>query len=57
VLEIAAADPSQGVIFYTLDQWRSTSPQFVRRDDCLQCHYNGSTLGVPGLLVRSHQRK
>ena len=53
VLEIAAADPSQGVIFYTLDQWRSTSPQFVRRDDCLQCHYNGSTLGVPGLLVRS----
>ena len=53
VLEIAAVDPSQGVIFYTLDQWRSTAPQFVRRDDCLQCHYNGSTLGVPGLLVRS----
>jgi hypothetical protein len=53
VLEIATADPKQGVVFYTLDQWKSTTPQFVRRDECLQCHYNGSTLGVPGLLVRS----
>ena len=53
VLEIASVDPRQGIIFYTIDQWRSPKPQFVRRDDCLQCHYNGSTLGVPGLLVRS----
>lgn len=53
MLELATVDPRQGIIFYTLDQWRSTSPQLVRRDDCLQCHYNGSTLGVPGLLVRS----
>lgn len=53
VVEIASADPRQGTIFYTLDQWPASSPQLARRDDCLQCHYNGSTLGVPGLLVRS----
>ena len=53
VLEIASVDPRQGVIFYTLDQRPSTSPQITRRDDCLQCHVNGSTLGVPGLMVRS----
>lgn len=53
VLEIASMDPRQGAIFYTLDQWQSRAPQLTRRDDCLQCHYNGSTLGVPGMLVRS----
>src|SRR6185503_11239580 len=53
VVELVAADPHQGVIFYTLDQARSSAPEFTRRDDCLQCHYNGATLGVPGLLVRS----
>jgi hypothetical protein len=53
VVEIASADPHQGIIFYTLDQWPAASPQIVRRDDCLQCHYNGSTLGVPGLMIRS----
>jgi hypothetical protein len=53
VVEIASVDPRQGVVFYTLDQGESASPQIVRRDDCLQCHHNGSTLGVPGFLVRS----
>jgi hypothetical protein len=54
VLEVASIDPQQGAIFYTLEQVKSSFPKFVRRDgDCLQCHALGSTLGVPGLLVRS----
>ena len=53
VVEIASVDPRQGVIFYTLDQEQSASPRIVRRDECLQCHATGSTLGVPGFVVRS----
>jgi hypothetical protein len=53
VLEIAAVDPEQGVIFYTLDQEPSSKPRFERRDTCLQCHATSATLGVPGLVVRS----
>jgi len=53
VVEIAAQDPKQGVIFYTLDQVEVTKPRLKRRDDCLQCHATGATLGVPGLVVRS----
>lgn len=53
VLEFAAADPRQGTIFYTLDQERTETPGFQRQDSCLQCHASGSTLGVPGLVVRS----
>lgn len=53
VLEFAALDPKQGVIFYTLDQGQSSKPHFDRRDVCLQCHQTGATMGVPGVLVRS----
>ncbi len=53
VVEMAAVDPQQGVVFYTLDQEETTRPKMVRRDDCLQCHATGSTLGVPGFVVRS----
>ena len=53
VLELAAVDPKQGVIFYTLDQEKTLRPRFERRDQCLQCHQSGGTLGVPGLVVRS----
>ena len=28
-------------------------PRIDRRDECLQCHASGGTLGVPGLMVRS----
>jgi len=52
-LEFAAADPQQGVIFYTLDQRRADQPAIERRDFCLACHYAVATLDVPGLLVRS----
>jgi hypothetical protein len=54
VLEIAAHDPKQGMIFYSLDQDATRPAAFVRRDDaCLQCHHNGATQDVPGLLIRS----
>ncbi|MCX6625831.1 MAG: hypothetical protein NTY38_33170, partial [Acidobacteria bacterium] len=53
VLELAALDPRQGIIFYTVDIENVAKPRFDRRDACLQCHQSGSTLGIPGLVVRS----
>jgi hypothetical protein len=53
VIEIAAVDPQLGVIFYTLDQEKTAKPQIARRGDCLQCHAGNSTIGIPGLMVRS----
>ncbi len=52
-IEMAAQDPEQGVIFYTLQQYRQTKPDFLRRDDCLRCHLSDNTLGVPGIMARS----
>ena len=53
VVEVAALDPKQGVLFYTLEQDPAAKPHLERRDSCLQCHAAGGTLGVPGLVVRS----
>jgi hypothetical protein len=53
VIDLAAVDPQQGPIFYTLSQNASRPPQFTRRSDCLQCHLGPKTINVPGLLVRS----
>ncbi|HBJ38568.1 MAG TPA: hypothetical protein DDZ51_28215 [Planctomycetaceae bacterium] len=54
VLEFAATDPMQGAIFYTLDQSKSDSPEFVRdRGSCLTCHASSRTQNIPGYLVRS----
>lgn len=53
VLEVAAVDPRQGPVFYTLDQRKVMTPQFDRQDQCLQCHQSSATYGVPGLVVRS----
>jgi hypothetical protein len=62
-MELAAQDPQQGVIFYTLDQSVTgfeertmklpILPLFKRQNDCLTCHISYATLGVPGMLVRS----
>ena len=52
-VEVAAQDPEQGVVFYKLDQRPSAIPQFNRDNSCLTCHESLSTLGVPGMLVRS----
>jgi hypothetical protein len=53
LLEFAAEDPRQGVVFYTLDQRAAEKPVIERRDFCLSCHNTRSTLEVPGFLVRS----
>jgi len=53
VLEVAALDPKQGVVFYTLNVDKVAKPTLVRRDVCLQCHLGAATLGIPGLEVGS----
>jgi hypothetical protein len=53
ILEIAAQDPAQGVVFYELAQSASTPARFKRNNDCLACHLSWETLGVPGLMVQS----
>jgi hypothetical protein len=52
-IELASQDPEQGTIFYTLEQRQGQTPQFTRRNDCLNCHHSYATVGVPGMLVRS----
>jgi hypothetical protein len=52
-VEVTAEDPRQGVIFYTLDQKPAERPVFIRHDECLVCHESYSTLGVPGMQIRS----
>src|SRR4051794_3307982 len=52
-LELAAQDPKQGVIFYTLEQKASAKPRFERSIDCLSCHLSWDNLGVPGMMVQS----
>jgi hypothetical protein len=52
-IELAAHDPQQGVIFYTIDQTNAT-PALTRQTSCLGCHVSESTLDVPGVLARSH---
>jgi hypothetical protein len=54
VLEVAAADPQLGTVFYTLGQRAGGRPRFVRQtDDCLTCHASSLDQGSPGLVVRS----
>jgi hypothetical protein len=53
VIEVAAHDAKQGIVFYELDQKPAepgAPPQFRRDFKCLGCHMAGDTLGVPGLL-------
>lgn len=52
-LEVAADDPRQGVVFYTLEQKGGSAPRFKRERRCLECHLTWDTLGVPGLTVLS----
>ncbi|HLI85026.1 MAG TPA: hypothetical protein VKV17_13975 [Bryobacteraceae bacterium] len=52
-IEVASADPEQGVVFYTLEQRPAANPELLRRDDCLSCHRSDASLGVPGMVIRS----
>ena len=53
ILEIAAQDRSQGVVFYALAQEQKPTPMPKRDNDCLACHLSWDSLGVPGLIVES----
>jgi hypothetical protein len=53
LLELAAHDPEQGVIFYTIDQNPGGGGEPIRGMNCLICHVSASTLEVPGLINRS----
>ena len=54
VVEVAAADPDLGVVFYTLDQNPVNPPRFTRQtESCLICHGSSRNQGFPGRLVRS----
>ena len=54
VIEVSAADPQLGAVFYTLKQEPTEAPRIVRdRGQCLVCHASSRTAGVPGHLVRS----
>src|SRR5262245_18964007 len=54
VLEISAADPELGGVFYTLDQEHVAKPKFTRQTDaCTLCHASSQTRNTPGHLVRS----
>lgn len=52
LLEVAALDPKQGMVFYSFNG-ATNPPSFDRRDACLQCHTSPGTLGIPGLLIAS----
>lgn len=53
-VEIVSFDPTQGAIFYMLDEREVARPAFQRAElDCTQCHIAAGTRGVPGVLLRS----
>ena len=60
LLEVAAHDQTNGIVFYSLEQkapeTASAPPQFKREFICLGCHMTGNTLNVPGLLMFSTTR-
>lgn len=53
IIELAAQDPVQGIIFYQLDQDPKRAPRFHRDDSCVSCHRNDGTMGAPGVFIRS----
>jgi hypothetical protein len=53
-LEFISFDPTQGAIFYVMDEHRDKHPRFERSEvDCIQCHVAPSTKGIPGVMLRS----
>jgi len=55
VVEVTAADPELGAVFYTVDQQETSRAVVTRQiDNCISCHASSSfTNGVPGHVVRS----
>lgn len=58
VIEVAAQDPRQGTIFYTLAQTETPRPSLTRDNSCLSCHLSWDTRAVPGpMVLTTHARK
>jgi hypothetical protein len=54
VIEVAAADPQLGAVFYTLEQQEAARPVLKRQTHaCMQCHSSTQVEGIPGILARS----
>jgi hypothetical protein len=54
VLEITAADPNLGMVFYTADQEPCKGAAVTRQtESCLICHGSAANQGFPGYLARS----
>lgn len=54
LLEISAADPGLGAVFYSLSQQPDDPRALIRQaDNCLQCHGSTLTGGYPGHVMRS----
>lgn len=53
-MEAASQDPQLGTVFYALENVETRKPEFVRRQDCLQCHFSHETVGVPGMVDQGY---
>jgi hypothetical protein len=54
VLEVSAADPHLGTVFYTVDQKKTDRVRITRQgESCLLCHGSSTNEGLPGHLLRS----
>jgi hypothetical protein len=53
LLELAAEDPRQGMMFFSMSQNPVGPPHANRDPNCLPCHVSGESMGVPGTLMRS----
>jgi hypothetical protein len=53
LLELAAQDRAQGVVFYTLPQSAAAPLRFERNNNCLACHLSWDTLAVPGYVLQT----
>lgn len=52
-IEIAKADPTRGLAFYTIRQDEHLTPALTPGEGCERCHQSSATLGVPGLITHS----
>lgn len=53
VIEVAAEDPKQGMIFYKMAQKPDAQVNLYRDPNCLSCHITSQNLGMPGTIMRS----
>lgn len=54
IIELAASDPAQGAVFFTLEPNAEGFPRVIRdQGQCLICHASTRTQSVPGYLIRS----